>query len=607
MDVHRAARICAAGTAARCSSRSDRATCSRASSSATSASTGSRTSAGRSASTSSATADFPPLRSLNQTNLPAQPQPVGRSRARAGRAAALVQTARIVTLTGPGGIGQDAPRPAGGRRARRCASTVASSSCRCRRSWTRRSCFPTLSQTIGARGRRRRARRRPAHALCCSTTSSRWSTAAPDLSDLLERCPRLRLLVTSRTLLRIAGERDYPVDPLPEADAVQLFKERAAVAEPEAAVHEICRRLDGLPLAVELAAARTRLLPPEQLLERLDRALPVLTGGRPGRAGTAADTACDDRLELRPAGRSRAAAVRAPVRLCRELQRRGGRTGVRRRARDARVLARQEPHSAVGERAPGDAGDDPRVRRRRLLDGVQRGARTMRARHARSSFSTQPSDCRAYASRGSGREGRERLCGSSWPNRRNFAPRLIGLIASGPGAGDPSRRRVESSSGSRTVRARGSCRLTRAASSGRQKRIPPELRVRAAGLELGRGTSMVGRPRRRCAGLSRAALELFRPDRRCAGDCGHAHSASAVVAAPRSASWNVARELWPKESSRSGERARRRRRRYSSSWATIAEKEVRAPRARARLAAIDRSRVGRGGSDSPGGRSTQLG
>ena len=104
--------------------------------------------------------------------------------------------------------------------------------------------------------------------------------AVPELSDLVERCPRLRLLVTSRALLRIAGERDYPVDPLSEADAVQLFKERAAVAEPEAAVHEICRRLDGLPLAVELAAARTRLLPPDQLLERLDRTLPVLTGGR---------------------------------------------------------------------------------------------------------------------------------------------------------------------------------------------------------------------------------------------------------------------------------------------------------------------------------------
>jgi len=61
---------------------------------------------------------------------------------------------------------------------------------------------------------------------------------------------------------------------------VTLFRERAAVAEPIDAVHEICRRLDGLPLAVELAAARTRLLPPDQLLERLDRSLPILTGGR---------------------------------------------------------------------------------------------------------------------------------------------------------------------------------------------------------------------------------------------------------------------------------------------------------------------------------------
>jgi tetratricopeptide (TPR) repeat protein len=86
--------------------------------------------------------------------------------------------------------------------------------------------------------------------------------------------------VTSRVLLRIAGEREYPVDPLPEDDAVTLFLERAASAEPLEAVHEICRRLDGLPLAVELAAARTRLLPPDQLIERLDRTLPLLTGGR---------------------------------------------------------------------------------------------------------------------------------------------------------------------------------------------------------------------------------------------------------------------------------------------------------------------------------------
>ena len=70
------------------------------------------------------------------------------------------------------------------------------------------------------------------------------------------------------------------MDPLPEEDAIALFRDRAAAVGPDRGVREICRRLDGLPLAIELAAARTRLLAPEQLLSRLDQALPLLTGGR---------------------------------------------------------------------------------------------------------------------------------------------------------------------------------------------------------------------------------------------------------------------------------------------------------------------------------------
>jgi predicted ATPase len=85
--------------------------------------------------------------------------------------------------------------------------------------------------------------------------------------------------VTSRALLRITGEREYAVAPLSAVEAVSLFRERAAVSTPDAAVGEICRRLDGLPLAIELAAARTRVLPPAMLLERLERRLPVLSGG----------------------------------------------------------------------------------------------------------------------------------------------------------------------------------------------------------------------------------------------------------------------------------------------------------------------------------------
>ena len=116
---------------------------------------------------------------------------------------------------------------------------------------------------------------------------------------LLEACPELVMLVTSRVALHVRGGRDYPVAPLvlPDADgppeaqlsspAAELLVERARAAGTELpldagtarAVAGICRRLDGLPLAIELAAARVRLLPPAALLARLDRRLPVLAGG----------------------------------------------------------------------------------------------------------------------------------------------------------------------------------------------------------------------------------------------------------------------------------------------------------------------------------------
>ena len=123
--------------------------------------------------------------------------------------------------------------------------------------------------------------------------------ARDDVLALLEACPRTALLVTSRVALNVRGGREYPVAPLilPDASepaetlagspAVQLFAERARATGPDLsldaetaqAVAEICRRLEGLPLAIELAAARTRLLSPAALLARLDRRLPVLAGG----------------------------------------------------------------------------------------------------------------------------------------------------------------------------------------------------------------------------------------------------------------------------------------------------------------------------------------
>jgi predicted ATPase/class 3 adenylate cyclase len=108
--------------------------------------------------------------------------------------------------------------------------------------------------------------------------------AAPEVAELIERCPGLRIVTTSRTPLRIAAEREYPLDPLAVAEAEALFVARAGgrlalTPENGATVAAICRRLDGLPLALELAAARLRLLSPGALLERLDHALDTLTSG----------------------------------------------------------------------------------------------------------------------------------------------------------------------------------------------------------------------------------------------------------------------------------------------------------------------------------------
>ncbi len=124
--------------------------------------------------------------------------------------------------------------------------------------------------------------------------------AAPSLAELLAVCPRLTALVTSRVVLRVSGEHAFPVPPfaLPEAgecsvtqlegvEAVRLFVARARAARPDfaltegnaGAVAEVCVRLDGLPLATELAAARVRVFPPQALLGRLEQRLSLLTGG----------------------------------------------------------------------------------------------------------------------------------------------------------------------------------------------------------------------------------------------------------------------------------------------------------------------------------------
>jgi predicted ATPase/DNA-binding SARP family transcriptional activator len=103
------------------------------------------------------------------------------------------------------------------------------------------------------------------------------------LSRLLADAPGVRILATSRAPLRLGGEHEYPVPSLQLADAVELFVARAAAVDPsftsEDGIEEICVRLDGLPLAIELAAAQTRIMSVEQIVERLGGVLDLLTGG----------------------------------------------------------------------------------------------------------------------------------------------------------------------------------------------------------------------------------------------------------------------------------------------------------------------------------------
>jgi predicted ATPase len=124
--------------------------------------------------------------------------------------------------------------------------------------------------------------------------------AAPVVSDLLANAPGVKMLVTSRIALQLRGEQEYLVSPLGlppsssqglsdmlEYDAIALFRQQAKAVKPDFeiseanhwAVSEICRRLDGLPLAIEIAAARIKMLPPHALLKRLDQSLKLLVGG----------------------------------------------------------------------------------------------------------------------------------------------------------------------------------------------------------------------------------------------------------------------------------------------------------------------------------------
>ena len=238
---------------------------------------------------------------------------IGREREVAAALALLLNgPRRLVTLTGPGGVGKTR---LAGRLAAICADHVADS---------------IAIVSLAAVPDATLAPRAVAAALGVGTESDDpWLTrivaaldgtqsllvldnlehllpAAAFVADLLAACPGLRILATSRERLRLSDEQEFPVPPLSQkredndllpvfpssrvavsSDAVTLFLERARAVRPAfapsdadiAAIAAICRRLDGLPLAIELAAARVVHLPPAALLQALDRSLPLLTGG----------------------------------------------------------------------------------------------------------------------------------------------------------------------------------------------------------------------------------------------------------------------------------------------------------------------------------------
>ncbi|HMJ00495.1 MAG TPA: adenylate/guanylate cyclase domain-containing protein [Gaiellaceae bacterium] len=226
--------------------------------------------------------EFPPLRTLDATNLPVTASPLlGREQELAELVALLSDGTRLVTVTGPGGTGKT-----------RLALQVAAELVGTFSGgvfWAPLAgladpelVVPEIARTLPARDDLV-GYLRGKQLLLLLDNFEHLLAAAPELAALLAAADGLRVIVTSRAPLRISGEREYPLEPLPPEDAVTLFLERARGVgkdfAPSPTIESICLRLDGLPLAIELAAARTKLLSPDALLERLDRALSLLTGG----------------------------------------------------------------------------------------------------------------------------------------------------------------------------------------------------------------------------------------------------------------------------------------------------------------------------------------
>ena len=246
-------------------------------------------------------------------NLPIQPTALlGREEAaRAIVALARRPNVRLITLTGSGGIGKT-------RLAIQVANDLLDDFAdgvwfvRLSRLTDPALVIPTIAETLGVKEaggqsivETLRLHLRERRLLLVLDNCEHVATAAPGVADLLERCPSLAVLATSRMALHLRGEHEYPVaalglppaasrpeltrapERLLEYPATALFVERARAVRPDfaltassaPAVAEICARLDGLPLAIELAAVRVKLLPPPSLLVRLEHSLGVLVGG----------------------------------------------------------------------------------------------------------------------------------------------------------------------------------------------------------------------------------------------------------------------------------------------------------------------------------------